>query len=477
MGKEHGVRSLVARVFKHPWQLSVLWSSMLAIICLANSPRLAVWLLSYADSAAFFSVQRYLSWDFLTVFTLVHYSIPAAFGLYHSRQRGVLLSILVRVIFGGLCGWAILAFVLNFSGGNEFANHWLFVSSLIASLQLLIIRVLLEKLSERGWFKKKVLILGAGRRAANLLKLRRRTDRRGFKVVGFVICDGDAEHQVPSAQCVNVGDDLLKYCSEHLIDEIVVAMDDRRISFPMHELFSCRLDGIKITELIEFLERETGKVFLDAINPSWMIFSDGFGNGRWHSLLERLADLFASTLLLLITSPVMLLTVLAIKLEDGLDAPVLYRQIRVGAHNKEFRLFKFRSMCIDAEPDGQAVWATQADSRVTKVGRVIRGLRIDELPQVINVFRGEMSFVGPRPERPEFYDRLEDKVPYYRERAQVKPGITGWAQICYPYGSTDKDAVEKLQYDLYYIKNHNLLLYFLIIMQTVEVIVWRKGAR
>ena len=477
LGIEHGDRFLVAKIFKHPWQLSILWCSLLALVCLAISPGLAIWLLAIADPAKEISSYRFPDWDLISIFVLVHYSIPAALGLYHSRQRGMILSIFVRVLVGGVFSWAVLSFMLHWGLGSDLSVRWLLVASVLASLQLLAIRMVLEKLSQREWFKKKVVILGVGRRAAALLKLRRRTDRRGFKIIGFIPCDGDDKNLVPRELWVSAEQGLVQYCSDHMVDEVVVAMDDRRLNFPMHELLSCRLDGIRVTELIDFLERETGKVFLDVINPSWIVFSGGFSNGRMHALLERVADLVASSLLLVVTSPLMLIALIAIKIEDGFSAPVLYGQIRVGAHDKRFRLFKFRSMRVDAESDGQAVWAKPQDARITRVGKIIRGLRVDELPQIINVFRGEMSFVGPRPERPEFYERLEQKVPYYRERTQVKPGITGWAQICYPYGSSDKDAVEKLQYDLYYIKNHDLLLYFLIILQTVEVILWRKGAR
>jgi sugar transferase (PEP-CTERM system associated) len=218
-------------------------------------------------------------------------------------------------------------------------------------------------------------------------------------------------------------------------------------------------------------------VRLDVLNPSWFIFSDGFRRGRAHSILERIFDVFASFVLLLLALPVMILAVLAIKIEDGINASVFYRQIRVGRYGKNFAVLKFRSMRADAEREGKAIWATQNDARVTRVGAFMRKTRIDELPQIINVLRGEMSFVGPRPERPEFVQQLSERIPYYRERHTLKPGITGWAQLCYPYGSSEQDAVEKLQYDLFYIKNHTLIFYLAILLQTVEVVLWRKGAR
>jgi sugar transferase (PEP-CTERM system associated) len=231
-----------------------------------------------------------------------------------------------------------------------------------------------------------------------------------------------------------------------------------------------------VVELPTFLERETGKVRLDAVNPSWIIFGEGFRASPLQAVLERGFDIGASLALLVLALPVMLLTIVAIRIEDGWKAPVFYRQTRVGRHSEPFDVLKFRSMTVNAE-QGAAVWAVRDDPRVTRVGSIIRKTRIDELPQLVNVLRGDMSFVGPRPERPEFVEQLELKIPYYRERHTVKPGITGWAQLCYPYGSSEKDAVEKLQYDLYYVKNRSLIFDFAILVQTVEVVLWGKGAR
>jgi len=253
-------------------------------------------------------------------------------------------------------------------------------------------------------------------------------------------------------------------------------MDDRRRGFPMHEFLECRLAGIDIIELPSFLERETGKVRLDVLNPSWIIFGEGFRASQVERWLERGFDLVAGCVLLMLALPIMFATAIAIMIEDGWKAPVLYRQRRVGQHGHVFDVLKFRSMSVDAERTG-AAWAVKDDPRVTRVGALIRKTRIDELPQLGNVLRGEMSFVGPRPERPEFVEQLEERIPYYRERHSVKPGITGWAQLCYPYGSSERDALEKLQYDLYYVKNRSLLFDLAILVQTVEVVLWGKGAR
>jgi sugar transferase (PEP-CTERM system associated) len=296
--------------------------------------------------------------------------------------------------------------------------------------------------------------------------------------VGFVPTICDEPSAVSTERRIELrNSSLLEYAWAHEVYEIVVAMDDSSADFPFEALLECRQAGIAVTDLTEFMERETGQVRIDLVHPNWMVFSDGFARNSLHAQVERLVDILASLALLALTWPFMLLTVVAIKIEEGLSAPVLYRQVRVGERGQPFRLFKFRSMRVDAERDGRARWAAANDDRVTRVGRVIRKLRIDELPQIINVLNGEMSLVGPRPERPEFVSQLNTKIPLYRERHTIKPGITGWAQLCYPYGSNEKDAAEKLQYDLFYVKNRNLLFYLAILVQTVEVILWGKGAR
>jgi sugar transferase (PEP-CTERM system associated) len=270
---------------------------------------------------------------------------------------------------------------------------------------------------------------------------------------------------------------LFDLCERNDVDEVVVAMEDRRRNFPLRELLECRLAGIDVTELLTFLERETGRVRLDVLNPSWMIFGPGFRRDPVRLFSSRALDLVASLLIVTVSMPVMLATALAIKLEDGWSAPIFYRQARVGRGGRVFELLKFRSMRLDAEIDGQARWAEKDDPRITRIGRFIRKARIDELPQILNVLGGNMGFVGPRPERPQFVNELAQTIPYYVERHCVKPGITGWAQLCYQYGSSAQDAIEKLQYDLYYIKNNSLLFDLSILLQTVEVVFMGNGAR
>jgi sugar transferase (PEP-CTERM system associated) len=244
----------------------------------------------------------------------------------------------------------------------------------------------------------------------------------------------------------------------------------------LRDLLRVKTTGVQVCEISTFLERETGRVDLQSVNPSWLIFSDGFSSGRLFSgMFKRAFDVAVSLLLLVFALPVILLTALAIKLES--PGPAFYRQRRVGLYNQSFEILKLRSMRQDAEVAGKAVWAAQHDARITRIGRFIRKVRIDELPQCWSVLKGEMSFVGPRPERPQFVAELERELPYYAERHMVKPGITGWAQINYPYGASVEDSRHKLEYDLYYAKNYSPFLDLLILLQTLRVVLWPVGAR
>ncbi|MGQ0384010.1 MAG: TIGR03013 family XrtA/PEP-CTERM system glycosyltransferase [Gammaproteobacteria bacterium] len=400
-----------------------------------------------------------------------------AVGLYNPRQRARVAGQFARVtvgVFATLLGLAMIYFALPDLALGRFR---MLLAAGLAVLGALVVRIVFESTVDDDRFKRSVLVYGAGRQAATIAALRRRSDQRGFRLVGYVAGEGERAVETPDSQLLGRDRPLSALCAEHAIDEIVVAMDDRRSGFPMRELLECRLNGVEVNEVITFLERETGRLQLDVMNPSWMIFSEGFQRGRIHAAFERAFDVLASVLLLTLSLPVIVAVALAIKIEDGWSASVLYRQSRVGQYGREFQLLKFRSMAEAAEPDGRARWAEVNDRRATRVGALIRKLRLDELPQLLNVLRGDMSLVGPRPERPEFVVELEERIPYYTERHNLKPGITGWAQLCYPYGSSEKDAREKLQYDLYYVKNHSLLFYLAILVQTVEVVVWGKGAR
>jgi sugar transferase (PEP-CTERM system associated) len=462
------------RIFQHYWQLPLALLAIAEAILFFFAPYLAVML----NTGAGWQELGGLGGPVLpkaVLFAGAMFVAMTAMGLYNARQRSRLAGLLTRVAASVGAGATFSAIVFYFFPSIVLYRGQLVLTAALAFGAAVIVRIAFDRLLDENLFKRRVLVYGAGRRAGSIARLRRRSDRRGFIIVGYVAAEGDDSSALGSDDKLLAGD-LLQLCRKHQVDEIVVAMDDRRRRFPMDELLECRLEGLEIVELVSFLERETGKVRLDVLNPSWMIFSEGFRQGRIHSTLERAFDVVASVTLLLLALPFMLLTALAIKLEDGPRAAIFYRQVRVGQYGRPFKLLKFRSMREDAERDG-AQWAQKNDSRVTRVGSFIRLTRIDELPQILNVLRGEMSFVGPRPERPEFVDQLNERIPYYRERHSIKPGITGWAQLCYPYGSSEQDATEKLQYDLFYVKNHSLLFYLAILVQTVEVIVWGKGAR
>ncbi|MBV8652069.1 MAG: TIGR03013 family PEP-CTERM/XrtA system glycosyltransferase, partial [Alphaproteobacteria bacterium] len=266
---------------------------------------------------------------------------------------------------------------------------------------------------------------------------------------------------------------VAQLADEKFVDEIVIASRDRR-GLPIDDLLDCKLKGINITEYLTFWERETGQIDLEALQPSWLFFSDGFRMDWLPILLKRLFDVVMSLIFVVLTLPVILVTALAIRLEG--PGPIFYVQERVGLYGRRFKLMKFRSMSVNAESDGPR-WAANNDQRITRIGAMIRKTRIDEIPQILNVLRGDMSFIGPRPERPFFVETLTKEIPYYSERHRVKPGISGWAQINYPYGASVEDAREKLTYDLYYVKNRSLFLDFVILLQTARVVLWPEGVR
>ena len=328
----------------------------------------------------------------------------------------------------------------------------------------------------RGLLKRRILVLGNGTQAARIAKLVETGDNEHFIPVSFVEVPNRTIRSPREAldwSAVET-DDLLEMGYRLGASEIVVAADDRR-GLPVRQLLHCKLAGIKVTDFLDFWERETRSVDLDALKPSWFFYSDGFRCGPVDEFLKRAFDILVSSSLLALTLPLLALTACLIKLES--PGPILYRQDRVGLHGRVFTILKFRSMQVDAETDGRPRWAAKGDPRITRVGAIIRKLRIDELAQILNVLRGDMSFVGPRPERPFFVAELAQSIPYYSERHWVRPGITGWAQINFPYGASTEDARRKLTYDLYYVKNRSFFLDVLILLQTVRVIFWNQGAR
>ena len=414
-------------------------------------------------------------WPRALLFSAVTVMCLLAFGLYSARQRARLLGIALRIILAVLMAFLVASALFYLIPNLWIGRGVVGLAAVGAFFGVVVSRSIFARVVDEEVFKRRVLIYGAGRSAATIAELRRRSDRRGFHVVGFVPAPGEVL-AVDSGRLLTPEGSLVDLCQSFDVAEVVVSMDDRRRGFPISELLNCRLAGVDVTEQLTFLERETGRVRLDILNPAWLIFGEGFRRNALRRLSARALDLSSALVVLALAWPFMLLTALAIKIEDGFTAPVLYRQRRVGLLGEPFELLKFRSMRVDAEKDG-AQWARKGDTRVTRVGAFIRKVRLDELPQLLNVLRGQMSFVGPRPERPEFVAELAERIPYYVERHSVKPGLTGWAQLCYPYGSSEQDALEKLQYDLYYVKNNTLLFDLAILVQTAEVVFLGKGAR
>ena len=409
------------------------------------------------------------------LFSVVMVTIMSAMGLYQAQMREGLIGYLLRLAASFLLSLVGLSLIFYAFPDMFLGRGILIIAFAISFLGMIITRKLVLTIDPEV-FKKRIIVLGAGERASTITQLRRKADQVGFNIIGFLHIRGEAD-LVDKKRIINIDSPLHDFAKEHDIDEIVLAVDDRRKGFPMHELLDCKMRGVDVVDVQTFFERETGKIRVDLLQPSWLVFSDGFRQSALRDYTKRGFDIFSSLLLLSITWPFMLLAIIAITLESGIKAPILFRQVRVGEGGKPFQVLKFRSMRVDAEKNGRAIWATKNDSRVTRVGAFIRKVRIDELPQIINVLKGDMSFVGPRPERPEFVVDLSDRIPYYQERHHMKPGITGWAQLCYPYGSSERDALEKLQYDLYYVKNYSLFLDFLILLRTAEVVLFGKGAR
>ncbi|RXZ66264.1 TIGR03013 family XrtA/PEP-CTERM system glycosyltransferase [Pelagerythrobacter rhizovicinus] len=357
--------------------------------------------------------------------------------------------------------------------GLTFWRSTLLFAMIISAVLLVLGRLLVGSFLGTSTFRRRVMVLGAGRRAQRLRKLAERPES-GFAIVSYIAMT-DGERMVEEAIARSAIHDLGRFVENLGVSEVVLALEERRNALPLKDLLRVKTMGVHVNDFSSFIERETGRVDLDSLNPSWLIFSDGFSSGRMvSSAAKRLFDIAASGLLLLLTLPVIVLFALLVKLDS--KGPAFFRQTRVGLYGQTFDLIKLRSMTADAEKDG-AKWAERNDPRVTRIGKFIRKVRIDELPQVWTVLKGEMSFVGPRPEVPRFVADLEQELPYYAERHMVKPGITGWAQINYPYGASTEDARHKLEYDLYYAKNYTPFLDLLILLQTLRVVLWPEGAR
>jgi len=352
-----------------------------------------------------------------------------------------------------------------------------FVSLAIAAgvLLMLIHRVHAGHSSAQSMMRQRVLVFGTGTRAKLVGRTLQKSDPN-VDLVGYYASPNEAVAEVSAWGILSPNTSLTDIVMEQQVDEIVVALAERRGgSMPLRELLDCKLQGVRVVDMATHFEKTLGQIRLDSVSAGWLIFGDGFSQGWVRTVVKRLFDIIFAIILIVVASPVILIAAILILLESG--GPILYMQERVGLNGRLFNVIKFRSMRTDAEIDGQPRWASAQDDRVTKVGRILRKLRIDELPQLFSVLNGDMSLVGPRPERPYFVDKLTQELPYFAVRQSVKPGVTGWAQVRYHYGASVEDSAEKLQYDLYYVKNHTLFLDLVILFETVGVVLTAKGAQ
>ena len=459
------------RLFKHyiPHAVILLWLVDLLLLVCANeiSWRLRISQIGSDTGLIAERVWPHAGFAAMMATAMISVGVYGTDSLRSLRFAGARLLVAISL---GVIALSFIEFVL---AGDNFWRSTLAYSMVIAMIFLMLNRIVLGGLLGTTAFRRRVLVLGAGQRAQRLRVLGEQPES-GFAIVGYI---GMSESQPVVEEAIQRSaiHNMNRYVENLGVSEVVLALEERRNALPLKDLLRVKTAGVHVNEFSSFLERETGRVDLETVNPSWLIFSDGFSSGRAvSSAAKRLFDVSASAVLLLVTAPVIMLFALLVKLDS--KGPAFFRQTRVGLFGQSFDVIKLRSMRTDAEADG-AKWATKDDPRATRIGKFIRKVRIDELPQAWSVLKGEMSFVGPRPERPEFVADLEEQLPYYAERHMVKPGITGWAQINYPYGASIEDSRHKLEYDLYYAKNYTPFLDLLIILQTLRVVLWHEGAR
>lgn len=460
------------RLFKHYIPKAVVLLALLDAILLMAAAE-AAWVIR-AHQIGMMVDPLYLRWMPMVSFALVVQLGMVAVGVYGTEALQSVRFALMRLLTAVSLGVILLATLYFLFPGIALWRSNLAYAMPLAVVGPIALRLAFTSTIGGEAFRRRILVLGAGSRAARIAELAQ-SGSAGFTAVGFVAMT-DAATSVPSAIHRTNIDSLADHVVALNVGEVVLALEERRNALPLDDLLRIKTTGVHVNEISSFLERETGRVDLATVNPSWFIFSDGFTAGqRVSKVAKRIFDIAASLLVLTVMAPIVLIAALIVKLDS--PGPAFYRQRRVGLYGQPYNIFKLRSMRQDAEVGGKAVWAAEEDPRITRVGKFLRSTRIDEIPQAWNVLKGEMSFVGPRPERPEFVQELEREIPYYAERHMVKPGLTGWAQINYPYGASIEDARCKLEYDLYYAKNYTPFLDILILLQTLRVVLWPEGVR
>jgi sugar transferase (PEP-CTERM system associated) len=472
----NGRAAMMLRVFRHFIPASVL----LLALCEATLI-FFVWNFSLFSGIDVVPSTGSVASEPALILALLAVCVMALSGLYHNKAFADfrIMAIQIVIAFVTLLG-IVFVYDLYFQEtfGDFAKSTWSFAKTAGSTwlLCVLITRIAFSRLSDLDLLKRRVVVLGTGEKAARIAGLAASGAGQYFVPVAYLYCGG--ESRVAATAQVDIRDkgaDAIVDCARSFAAREIVVAADTDEALPIAELLRCRAVGMRVSNYMDFVERQTKTVDPDALQPSWLIFSDGFRHSILANFSKRCFDIVLAFVLLLFTLPLMLLTAVLIVLDS--KGPVFYRQDRVGLNGRAFLVIKFRSMRVDAEEEGTPQWAAQGDSRVTRVGVLIRKLRIDELPQLLNVLRGEMSLVGPRPERPCFVEDFTRQIPFYAERHCVKPGITGWAQVNYPYGASLEDARNKLAYDLYYVKNRGLFLDLIVVLQTVRVILFADGAR
>ncbi|MBA3997503.1 MAG: sugar transferase [Candidatus Accumulibacter sp.] len=412
---------------------------------------------------------------YAVIFALTMIVLNAWLGFYQHSSSRTLAQTRARAVLSLYLAVPLAYAVFSVLSIAEVSREMLLLSGLAALFGTLAHRVYVAHSRSGSMLVHRVLIFGAGVEAESVGNVLRKSDP-DIQIVGFYPSPTDTEICLPAQVVLSREMSLSDTAHALKVNEIIIAVRERRGGIlPLRELLDCKLSGVKVLDLASYFERALGQIRLDSLRVGWLIFGEGFRQGWLRTAVKRLFDIVAASILLVLALPVMAVTALLIVIEDGF--PVFYRQERVGLNGRLFKVIKFRSMRNDAESDGKPRWATANDDRVTRVGRIIRKLRIDELPQLYSVLAGDMSLVGPRPERPYFVDQLTRDIPFFAVRHSVKPGVTGWAQVSYHYGASVDDSVQKLQYDLYYVKNHTLFLDLVILFETVGVVLTGKGAQ
>ena len=408
------------------------------------------------------------------LYTVILQTTIFALGAYDRENVQKQVETSIRIFVGFVVALGVLT-ILFYS--LPFLSIWrsIIISAMFVTFcMILLIRFLAIHIVDLDLLKRRVVVIGVGEQAAKIEHLSQSSKVTGFVCVGYIDYGG-ATPQVPVSKIVPRINSLLDFVKQETVDEIVIALEDRRQSLPSQALSDCKLRGVGVVDYMTFFSCETGRLDLDMISPSWFVFSNGFRGNSSYRIFKRVVDIVAAVALLVLTLPLVVLAAIAIRMDS--PGPILLMQTRVGINGEPFVLFKFRTMYTEAEQDGIPKWADRHDDRITRVGSLLRRTRIDEIPQLFNVLRGSMSFVGPRPERPHFVKQLSREIPHYDHRHALRPGLTGWAQLCYHYAASVEDAKQKLEYDLYYLTHCGFLLDFLIILQTVRVVIWPSGVR